>query len=113
MRWIKWFDDIGLGDVAEVGGKNASLGELRRGLNSAGVDVPDGFAVTASAYEAFLADNDLAGSIGKRRLGMLWPRQLPKEIIHVMAKVDREPKLSLRELSGEALVLRIERALDF
>ncbi len=50
FRWIRWFDELGIDDVAEVGGKNASLGELRRALGPLGVPVPDGFAVTASAF---------------------------------------------------------------
>jgi pyruvate, water dikinase len=52
--WIRWFDELGLGDVAVVGGKNASLGELRRALGAEGVRVPNGFATTADAYRAFL-----------------------------------------------------------
>jgi pyruvate, water dikinase len=75
MSWIKWFDEIGMEDLAQVGGKNASLGELRRNLGEAGVAVPDGFAVTASAYEAFLADNDLVEPIGVL-LGGLDPNQV-------------------------------------
>ena len=47
---VKWFEDTGIGDIASVGGKNASLGELSRSLQSAGVRVPDGFATTAGAY---------------------------------------------------------------
>lgn len=54
--YIRWFDEIGLGDIALVGGKNASLGELHGGLRAAGVRVPDGFAVTADAYRAALAE---------------------------------------------------------
>jgi pyruvate,water dikinase len=49
-RYVKWFGDLGIGDVAEVGGKNASLGELFRELMPLGVNVPNGFAVTADAY---------------------------------------------------------------
>ncbi|TLS76004.1 phosphoenolpyruvate synthase [Mariprofundus erugo] len=49
-RYIRWFNEIGMADVPEVGGKNASLGEMYRHLTAAGVLVPDGFAVTASAY---------------------------------------------------------------
>jgi pyruvate,water dikinase len=49
-RYIRWFSELGVGDVAEVGGKNASLGELYRELTPLGVNVPNGFAVTASAY---------------------------------------------------------------
>jgi pyruvate, water dikinase len=53
-RWIWWFDELGLGDVAVVGGKNASLGDLRRALGPEGVRVPNGFATTAEAYRSFL-----------------------------------------------------------
>jgi pyruvate,water dikinase len=51
---ILWFDEIGLSDLPLVGGKNASLGEMRRELTSSGVNVPNGFAVTVNAYHAFL-----------------------------------------------------------
>ena len=53
--WIRWFDDISIGDVPAVGGKNASLGEMRRALTGLGVRIPDGFATTADAYRAFVA----------------------------------------------------------
>jgi len=48
--YVRWFDSIRLGDVAVVGGKNASLGELYVGLSARGVRVPNGFALTAQAY---------------------------------------------------------------
>ncbi len=51
---IRWFAEIGIDDVAQVGGKNASLGELYRQLVPKGVKVPDGFAVTAAGYRLFL-----------------------------------------------------------
>jgi pyruvate,water dikinase len=57
--WIRWFDELGIGDVPVVGGKNASLGEMRRALTPLGVRTPDGFATTASAYRAFLGGADL------------------------------------------------------
>jgi pyruvate,water dikinase len=56
---IHWFDDIRLADIPKVGGKNASLGELRAALTSAGVRVPDGFAVNANAFRYFLRSNQL------------------------------------------------------
>lgn len=52
--WVRWFDELCLDDVPRVGGKNASLGELRRALAPAGVRVPNGFATTATAYRAFV-----------------------------------------------------------
>ena len=51
---ICWFADIGMADVAQVGGKNASLGEMVRELGAQGVRVPNGFAVTADAYRSVL-----------------------------------------------------------
>jgi pyruvate,water dikinase len=52
--WIRGFDELGLADVPLVGGKNASLGELRRALSPLGVRVPNGFATTAGAFRAFM-----------------------------------------------------------
>ncbi|RYE01068.1 MAG: phosphoenolpyruvate synthase, partial [Sphingomonadales bacterium] len=57
------FDAVGIGDVGQVGGKNASLGELRRHLTAAGVRVPDGFAVTAAAYRSLIAAGHLEAPI--------------------------------------------------
>ena len=54
---------LGMDDVARVGGKNASLGELIGALSAAGVRVPDGFATTADAYRRFLRQNGLADKI--------------------------------------------------
>ncbi len=47
-------EQLGMGDVARVGGKNASLGEMLANLGNLGVDVPGGFATTASAFDRFL-----------------------------------------------------------
>ncbi len=56
---IRWFADISLNDINEVGGKNASLGEMVAHLTSAQVKVPNGFATTAHAFMQFLQQNDL------------------------------------------------------
>ncbi len=52
--YIVWFDEVGLEHLPLVGGKNASLGEMRRELARQGVNVPNGFAVTVNAYHAML-----------------------------------------------------------
>jgi pyruvate,water dikinase len=52
--YVRWFSDIRSEDVGLVGGKNASLGEMYSAMSASGVKVPDGFAVTASAYPAAL-----------------------------------------------------------
>jgi pyruvate, water dikinase len=59
-------DQIGMGDVARVGGKNASLGEMIRELAAAGVRVPEGFATTAQAFRDHLAQGQLAARIATR-----------------------------------------------
>ena len=53
---IRWFADMRIADVGQVGGKNASLGELYANLAQAGVRVPNGFAVTAGAFRDVLTE---------------------------------------------------------
>ena len=57
--YIRWFEEIGIGDVASVGGKNASLGEMVRNLGRYGIKVPPGFATTADGYRHFIEANNL------------------------------------------------------
>ncbi|MBU8865886.1 phosphoenolpyruvate synthase [Paenarthrobacter aromaticivorans] len=63
MTNVLWFSELGLSDLDQVGGKNASLGEMVRNLASAGVKVPDGFATTADAYRRFLSESGLDARI--------------------------------------------------
>lgn len=65
MTDVLWFSDLGLSDLDQVGGKNASLGEMVRNLASAGVKVPGGFATTADAYRRFLGESGLDAQIEK------------------------------------------------
>src|SRR5689334_21801478 len=51
--------DTRLSDLPEVGGKNASLGELFSQLGGKGIEVPEGFAVTVSAFRLFIEENGL------------------------------------------------------
>lgn len=57
MRYTRRLDTLGLDDIALVGGKNASLGEMIGSLRALGVKVPEGFAVTADGYRAFIEHN--------------------------------------------------------
>jgi pyruvate,water dikinase len=63
IAWVRPMDSLRLEDVGQVGGKNASLGELIFALKGAGIRIPDGFAVTTSAFHEFIARNNLAGAI--------------------------------------------------
>src|SRR3990167_351041 len=60
---IVWFEELDRTDVARVGGKNASLGEMVRHLGARGVAVPPGFATTADAYWRFVDANGLRNTI--------------------------------------------------
>ncbi|AHK80218.1 phosphoenolpyruvate synthase [Ectothiorhodospira haloalkaliphila] len=62
-KYVIWFQDLGMNDVPDVGGKNASLGEMIRGLSEAGVRVPGGFATTSYAFREFLRHEGLADRI--------------------------------------------------
>ena len=59
MRYVIPFSEIGINDVSQVGGKNASLGEMFQNLSAAGIKVPNGFATTADAYRDFIQKNNL------------------------------------------------------
>jgi len=65
MALILWFNQIGIKDIPLVGGKNASLGEMIQKLTPKGINIPDGFAVTAEAYKYFIKYNHLEEPIKK------------------------------------------------
>src|SRR5687768_2664061 len=56
-RYVRWFDDLSSDDLAIVGGKNASLGEMTRAFKRKKIQIPLGFATTADAYWLFVKEN--------------------------------------------------------
>ena len=107
---VRWFRDLGLADLEQVGGKNASLGEMIGNLVSAGVSVPDGFATTADAFRRFAAqveaqindeltaldveDVKQLAEVGRRvRATVLeqpWPADLEADIRSAYAELDSD-----------------------
>ncbi|MDE3214164.1 MAG: phosphoenolpyruvate synthase, partial [Bacteroidota bacterium] len=79
------FKKIGIGDIAQVGGKNASLGEMITKLASAGIPVPDGFAITSESFIEFLNSNGLV-----------------EKLQALMSQLDRVKYANLRELGLKA-----------
>ena len=95
---ILWFNEINIGDIPLVGGKNASLGEMYNNLSKKGVKIPYGFALTAKAYRTIIEENKLdkilkkifstldvkdvnkLNEIGKKVRGMLMKSKIPKVI---------------------------------
>jgi pyruvate,water dikinase len=112
MKYIKFFNQLSIKDVPQVGGKNASLGEMYRKLKRYGVRVPNGFATTADAYVYFLKKakvkqeikkilkglnthnvNDLARRGAKIRQVILnteFPKDLEEEIITAYHKLSSD-----------------------
>jgi pyruvate,water dikinase len=64
--FIAWFETLGKADVARVGGKNASLGEMVQRLAPGGVRVPEGFATTAQAYREYVKANGIEAGLAAR-----------------------------------------------
>jgi len=109
---VKWFKEITIDDVPLVGGKNASLGEMYRELSGKGVKVPNGFAITADAYQYLLKEAGIEDEIKKilsdlnthnvknlqergskvRKIirGAEFPKKLCDEIIHNYKKLSEE-----------------------
>src|SRR5712691_5790656 len=69
-RHVVDFDQLGMGDIERVGGKNASLGEMIGQLSKAGIRVPSGFATTADAFREFLGQGGLDARIATRLKGL-------------------------------------------
>ncbi len=97
QRYILWFKEINADDIALVGGKNASLGQMVRSLSEQGIAIPDGFALTAKAFWYFLKEN-----------------KIDKEIKKVFESFDAKSLASLKE-TGKAvrsLILKAEFPRD-
>ena len=69
-KFVKFFEETSIKDVPQVGGKNASLGEMYCGLAKKGLRVPNGFATTAEAYRYFFESADLKNKIKKILKGL-------------------------------------------
>ncbi|MBP6698353.1 MAG: phosphoenolpyruvate synthase [Flavobacteriales bacterium] len=88
MKNIRWLRDVRNTDVSAVGGKNASLGEMIATLGSAGISVPDGFAITSQVYWRFLDANGIR-----------------EPLTACMARLDRGTLSNLKVIADEARAL--------
>lgn len=86
--YIKKFSETGIDDVASVGGKNASLGEMHNKLSSKGIRIPDGFATTSYAFKKFLEANKITDAIQQ-----------------VLSSLDKKNYSNLDEISAKARAL--------
>ncbi|MBW2992104.1 phosphoenolpyruvate synthase [Candidatus Woesearchaeota archaeon] len=111
-RLVLWFKEVGIEDVPKVGGKNASLGEMYQNLTKKGVNIPNGFATTAYAYNFFVEKSGIKKKIrevlkdldtknmnnlaerGKRVRDLFLNAEIPEELA-------KEIKKSYKELCKE------------
>ena len=91
--FILWFDQLNNDDVQFVGGKNASLGEMYSNLTPKGIRIPNGFAITASAYRYFLEKAGIKEQI--------------KQILHDVDTTDMK-NLSERGLKVRETIIKAE-----
>ncbi|MCC8425486.1 phosphoenolpyruvate synthase [Mucilaginibacter sp. UR6-11] len=90
-NFIKKFSETSLADIREVGGKNASLGELFTQLTAKGILIPNGFAVTVAGFRYFIEHN-----------------QLEDELRKLMAELDRENFSNLSKTGAKARKLILD-----
>ena len=93
---IKKLDEITLANLPEVGGKNASLGEMITGLKNEGIPVPEGFATTAFAYKTFL-------DYGKN--------QLSEGLGSLMKQLNKEDYSNLHEIGAKCRALIMDATM--
>lgn len=116
--YVRWFDELGMDDVPVVGGKNASLGELLSALRTVGVNVPIGFATTASAYRHFLAETGLDEYIASKLAEVDTQnveslQQCGREIRHEIAAATLPQDLTAAILDAyQALGTKSDKMLD-
>ena len=112
-NYIKKFNEISIADIAAVGGKNSSLGEMFSKLSSKGIPVPDGFATTAFAFEEFLSHNslhlplhDLVNDLDKNNFSNLQTIGAKARALLLKADMPRSMELAIvhayKELCGTA-----------
>lgn len=122
MQNIIWFKDLSIKNVSEVGGKNASLGEMYNILTKKNVNIPNGFAVTSYAYIKFLEENNLPDKMhdvlknldthnisnlqsrGKKLREMILAAKMPEEI-------KKDILLAYKELSLEFKMKNVDVAV--
>ncbi len=111
--YVRWFADLTIADVALVGGKNASLGEMYRELTPQGIRIPNGFAVTADGYRHFIQQGQLARVLQKHLTGLDTNqlsdlsergRQIREAILRTPLPTDLEQEIvqAYQQLSKEA-----------
>ncbi|MFW6310200.1 MAG: phosphoenolpyruvate synthase [Prolixibacteraceae bacterium] len=121
MKLIYKFEELDNSNTKEVGGKNASLGEMFRELSSKGINIPDGFATSAEAYWKFIKENEIESKlketlsslkaddseqlkeVGEKCRKLVMGSEIPQDIKDSILKGYKNLKKREKELSGVAV----------
>jgi len=87
---ILWLKEVNFDDLLLVGGKNASLGEMKQNLSKEGINIPDGFVLTTNFYWRFLRENKI-----DKKLKDLFKKYNPKSIQSLQETGEKARKLIL------------------
>ncbi|BDU25731.1 phosphoenolpyruvate synthase [Flavobacterium sp. GSB-24] len=90
-KYILKFNQIGINDISKVGGKNASLGEMYNNLIPQGIRIPNGFAITTTAYKDFIKHNNLNARLDE-----------------LMKLLDKKDFMNLNEIGSKARKLLLD-----
>ncbi|WP_242927203.1 phosphoenolpyruvate synthase [Pontibacter vulgaris] len=106
--YIKLFSEISYADISQVGGKNASLGEMYNQLQPSGIQVPDGYASTAAAYWHFIDHNNL-----HQKLSPLLASLNTHDFSNLATVGEQARQLILQGVMPEALCAAIEQGYTY
>ncbi|MDX5348257.1 MAG: phosphoenolpyruvate synthase, partial [Hymenobacteraceae bacterium] len=119
-QFVRPFRELTNQDTELVGGKNASLGEMLRQLDSKGINVPDGFATTSAAYNLFLDQNNIREKltnllnslnddfsnlqqVGEEARNLVLQAEMPEEVAKDIAKAYEELQLQEPDMTSVAV----------
>jgi len=102
---IKFFNELNIKDVPQVGGKNASLGEMYQHLSKKGVNVPNGFATTSFAYNEFFEETGL-----KEKIGTIFKGLNAHNVTNLSTRGKKAREAILREKLNRPFELEIIKA---
>jgi pyruvate,water dikinase len=122
MKLTYKFEELDNSNVKEVGGKNASLGEMFQQLSSKGINIPDGFATSAETYWKYIRENEIEEKlketlssvnaddsdelkhVGEKCRNLIMDASIPEDIENAILKGYKE--LKKREKSLESVAVR-------
>jgi len=121
MKYIRFFNQISINDILQVGGKNASLGEMYNKLSDKGINIPNGYAITSEAYWLILEQdnlkekifntlkgldatdtndlNDKASKARKLILNAIIPKQLEDEILEAYKLLSKKYNSDMTDIA--------------